>query len=70
MTSAADDIHTWLESFGLGYDRNDPSTIRDECLPIIIAKGLVQAYGAPHEVRSSAAGRLPRGSLESLDFVR
>jgi hypothetical protein len=23
----------------LGYDRNDPSTIKEECLPIISAKG-------------------------------
>jgi hypothetical protein len=44
-----DDIHEWLESFGLGYKRDDPSTIREECLPIIHQKGLVQAYGAPHE---------------------
>ncbi|GAA5987453.1 hypothetical protein JCM10908_001958 [Rhodotorula pacifica] len=44
-----DEIQTWLESFNLGYKRDDPSTVRDECLPIIIAKGLVQAYGAPHE---------------------
>ncbi|KAM0753443.1 hypothetical protein T439DRAFT_297788 [Meredithblackwellia eburnea MCA 4105] len=44
-----DEIQDWLESFGLGYKRDDPSTIRDECLPIIHQKGLVQAYGAPHE---------------------
>lgn len=53
-----DEIHTWLESFGLGYNRNDPSTVRDECLPIIIAKGLVQAYGAPHEVCRLSAPRI------------
>ena len=46
----ADEIQEWLESFGLGYKRDDPSTIREECLPIIHQKGLVQAYGAPHEV--------------------
>ncbi|SGY15374.1 BQ5605_C013g07350 [Microbotryum silenes-dioicae] len=44
------DIHQWLEEFGLGYKRDEPSTIREECLPIIHQKGLVQAYGAPHEV--------------------
>ncbi|KAK4054122.1 hypothetical protein OIV83_001147 [Microbotryomycetes sp. JL201] len=43
------EIHQWLEDFGLGYDRNDPSTIREECLPIIHQKGLIQAYGATHE---------------------
>lgn len=44
------DIHEWLESYNLGYRRDDPSTIREECLPIIHTKGLIQAYGAPHEV--------------------
>lgn len=49
----ADDIYSWLEGFGLGYNRNDPSTIKEECLPIINPKGLLMAYGAPHEVRSA-----------------
>jgi len=44
-----DQIQEWLESFNLGYNRNDPSTVREECLPIIHQKGLIQAYGAPHE---------------------
>ncbi|KAK4057267.1 hypothetical protein OIO90_001764 [Microbotryomycetes sp. JL221] len=43
------EIHQWLEDFNLGYKRDDPSTIREECLPVIVDKGLVQAYGAPHE---------------------
>lgn len=43
------EFHQWLEDFGLGYKRSDPSTIREECLPIIHQKGLIQAYGAPHE---------------------
>ncbi|ORY86667.1 hypothetical protein BCR35DRAFT_302382 [Leucosporidium creatinivorum] len=42
-------FHQWLEDFGLGYKRDDPSTIKEECLPIIHQKGLIQAYGAPHE---------------------
>lgn len=45
----AEDIKSWLEGFGLGYDRNDPTTNREECLPIIPSKGLLQAYGASHE---------------------
>ena len=45
-----DDIQDWLESFGLGYNRNDPATVKEECLPVIHQKGLIQAYGAPHEV--------------------
>lgn len=48
--SYSEDIHEWLESFGLGYKRDDPSTIKEEHLPIISPKGMVQAYGAPHEV--------------------
>jgi len=44
-----DQIHEWLESFNLGYKRDDPSTIREDCLPVIHQKGLIQAYGAPHE---------------------
>ncbi|BGO99598.1 hypothetical protein RTG_01865 [Rhodotorula toruloides ATCC 204091] len=43
------EIHQWLEDFGLGYKRDDPSTIKEECLPIIHQKGLLQAYGIPHE---------------------
>ncbi|KAJ9092027.1 hypothetical protein QFC21_007007 [Naganishia friedmannii] len=42
-------MHDWLESFDLGYDRNDPSTIREECLPIISPKGMIQHYGVCHE---------------------
>lgn len=45
----AEDIKGWLEDFGLGYDRNDPSTNREDCLPIIPSKGLLQSYGATHE---------------------
>jgi hypothetical protein len=47
----SDEIQEWLESFNLGYKRDDPSTIKEECLPIINPKGLLMAYGAPHEVR-------------------
>ncbi|GAA6037987.1 hypothetical protein JCM8097_009527 [Rhodosporidiobolus ruineniae] len=43
------EFHQWLEDFGLGYKRDDPSTIREECLPVLHQKGLVQGYGAPHE---------------------
>jgi len=45
----AEEIKEWLEGFGLGYKRDDPSTNREECLPIIHQKGLLQAYGATHE---------------------
>lgn len=59
-----DEIHQWLEDFNLGYKRDDPSTIREECLPVIHQKGLIQAYGAPHEVRF-------RGhNLQSYPFLK
>lgn len=59
MSKLAEEIHQWLEEFNLGYKRDDPSTIREECLPIIHQKGLVQAYGAPHEVSSPCLPLLP-----------
>ncbi|KAI5477303.1 phytanoyl-CoA dioxygenase family protein [Pseudohyphozyma bogoriensis] len=44
-----DEMQSWLEGFGLGYKRDDPSTVREECLPVMHQKGLLQAYGATHE---------------------
>lgn len=41
--------HEYLESFGLGYDRNDPSTIREENLPVISERGMLGFYGVAHE---------------------
>ncbi|CAK7216892.1 hypothetical protein SEUCBS140593_003018 [Sporothrix eucalyptigena] len=38
----------WLEDFGLGFDRNDPLTIREENLPVINEKGMVMGYGVAH----------------------
>jgi len=35
----------WLESFGLGYDRNDPSTWKEEKLPISYRGGLYNQVG-------------------------
>ena len=32
--------HEWLESWGRGYDRNDPSTRKTENLPFFIRGGL------------------------------
>lgn len=34
---------------GLGYDRNDPSTVHPSKLPVINEKGMLINYGAPHE---------------------
>ncbi|KAJ1324214.1 phytanoyl-CoA hydroxylase [Microdochium nivale] len=47
----ADQMHSWLENFrgGMGYKRDDPSTIKHENLPIINEKGMVNGYGISHE---------------------
>jgi hypothetical protein len=34
---------------GLGYDRNDPSTVKPSNLPVINEKGMILAYGVTHE---------------------
>ncbi|KAK4051417.1 hypothetical protein OIV83_002901 [Microbotryomycetes sp. JL201] len=47
--SLVDEVQSWLEGFNLGYKRDDPSTIREACLPIMSAKGLMPAYGTSHE---------------------
>lgn len=44
-----DEVHEFLGSVNLGYDRNDPSTIRQENLPMITEKGMIQGYGVCHE---------------------
>lgn len=41
--------HDWLESFNLGYARNDPSTWDLEKLPFNNRGGLYGAYGVGHE---------------------
>ncbi|KAH8899831.1 hypothetical protein GQ53DRAFT_675954 [Thozetella sp. PMI_491] len=47
----ADQMFTYLEEFagGLGFKRDDPSTIKEANLPIINSKGMVSGYGIPHE---------------------
>ncbi|KAJ5481157.1 hypothetical protein N7539_007051 [Penicillium diatomitis] len=45
----ADQMYSWLESFNLGYDRNDPSTVHKDKLPVINEKGMCLAYGLSHE---------------------
>ncbi|KAH7037022.1 uncharacterized protein B0I36DRAFT_237800 [Microdochium trichocladiopsis] len=47
----ADAMYSWLENFngGMGFRRDDPSTIRNEHLPIINEKGMVNGYGVAHE---------------------
>ncbi|KAK4044095.1 hypothetical protein C8A01DRAFT_31693 [Parachaetomium inaequale] len=45
----ADRMLSLLESFGTGYDRNDPSTVHPDKLPVINEKGMLLNYGAAHE---------------------
>ncbi|KIH92448.1 hypothetical protein SPBR_02891 [Sporothrix brasiliensis 5110] len=45
----ADKMYALLESFNLGYDRNDPSTVHPDKLPVINEKGMLLPYGACHE---------------------
>ncbi|KAL3419177.1 phytanoyl-CoA dioxygenase [Phlyctema vagabunda] len=42
-------FYDFLEGFNLGYDRNDPSTIKRANLPVINEKGMVLDYAASHE---------------------
>ncbi|KAI0014541.1 phytanoyl-CoA dioxygenase [Xylariomycetidae sp. FL0641] len=45
----ASEMYGLLESFNLGYDRRDPSTVHPDKLPVINEKGMLLAYGAAHE---------------------
>ncbi|KAF6823148.1 hypothetical protein CPLU01_11583 [Colletotrichum plurivorum] len=47
----ADDMFSYLENFagGLGFDRNDPSTVKESNLPVITEKGMCLGYGIAHE---------------------
>lgn len=45
----ASDMYSYLENFHLGFDRNDPSTIHKDKLPVINEKGMCIAYGVSHE---------------------
>ncbi|KAM0706050.1 hypothetical protein Q7P35_007410 [Cladosporium inversicolor] len=45
----ADQLYSFLEDFGLGFDRNKPETIIEKHLPIINEKGMCAGYGLPHE---------------------
>ncbi|BGP19026.1 hypothetical protein JCM10213v2_007106 [Rhodosporidiobolus nylandii] len=43
-----DRAHCWLENFGLGYKRDDPSTYTRENLPVSIKGGMYHGYGVGH----------------------
>ncbi|KAK7518406.1 uncharacterized protein IWZ02DRAFT_492165 [Phyllosticta citriasiana] len=45
----ADQMFSWLESFNLGFDRNDLSTVHHTKLPVITEKGMCLNYAVTHE---------------------
>ena len=45
----ADRMYSYLESFGTGYDRNDPRTVHPDKLPVINEKGMLMHYASAHE---------------------
>lgn len=34
----------WIENVGLGFERNDPSTWKQECMPMTKKGGMVRSY--------------------------
>lgn len=42
-------FYSYLENFGLGYKRDDPSTIKRALLPVVSEKGMILNYGVSHE---------------------
>ena len=44
-----DGAYEFLESFGLGFDRNDHSTWVPEKMPYYYKGGLIFSYGSGHE---------------------
>ncbi|KEF52428.1 uncharacterized protein A1O9_11669 [Exophiala aquamarina CBS 119918] len=45
----SDKFYSYIEDFGLGYSRHDPSTVRKEKLPVLNEKGMILHYGVTHE---------------------
>ncbi|GAD97196.1 hypothetical protein ANI_1_2256104 [Paecilomyces variotii No. 5] len=45
----ADSAYSWLESWGYGYDRKDPSTRKAANLPFTHRSGIFSRYGIAHE---------------------
>ncbi|KAH7388901.1 hypothetical protein BKA64DRAFT_124517 [Cadophora sp. MPI-SDFR-AT-0126] len=44
-----EEMYQWLENFGLGFKRDDPSTFREDHMPVITEKGMCLGYGIAHE---------------------
>lgn len=45
----ADAAYAYLESFGMGFDRNDRSTWVADKMPYYYKGGLIYCYGSGHE---------------------
>jgi hypothetical protein len=52
----------WLESFPLGFDRNDVSTWKNEHLPVHVKGGMFHGYGYCHEKHVSELAVVRRAS--------
>ncbi|KAI8272769.1 hypothetical protein K4K60_011845 [Colletotrichum sp. SAR11_57] len=66
----ADDMMSYLENFagGLGFNRKDPSTIKEANLPIITEKGMCLGYGIAHESFTWAVRQEP-GLVSAFERV-
>ncbi|KAH7046740.1 hypothetical protein B0J12DRAFT_756772 [Macrophomina phaseolina] len=65
-----DEMMTYLETFagGLGFNRADPSTIKESNLPIINEKGMCLGYGIAHESFAWSIRQEP-GVVEAFERV-
>lgn len=43
------EIYDWMESFPMGFKRDDPATFTNEHMPIHIKGGMLHGYGIAHE---------------------
>ncbi|KAM0747704.1 hypothetical protein T439DRAFT_328905 [Meredithblackwellia eburnea MCA 4105] len=44
-----DEIYDWMEAFPFGFKRDDPTTWKNEHMPIHIKGGMLHGYGIAHE---------------------
>ncbi|CEI63388.1 hypothetical protein FVEN_g85 [Fusarium venenatum] len=65
-----EEIMSYLENFngGMGFKRDDPSTLKNENLPIITEKGMIIGYGVAHESFTWAIRQEP-GVVEAFERV-
>ncbi|EWZ30196.1 uncharacterized protein FOBCDRAFT_263786 [Fusarium oxysporum Fo47] len=65
-----DEMLSYLETFngGMGFKRDDPSTIKTETLPVITEKGMITGYGVAHESFAWAIRQEP-GVIEAFERV-